>query len=311
MSLPDGIYLISNARAPIVLDLCAHPDLTPQWIEANETRMWESGMVTQAWKVPPGDPDFVEKEDSFLSKLWIVKSTGRKDLQTYTICNLRFSTYINIRQRNDVMIVTGCDLAAPGNNQEWEFIKVGLNYRIKNVKWKASLNLDSGKDETGTPIIGWGDSDTPNQLWNLKAYSVTYDDILTALQDSPYAMEDFKYYPDNTLYFVVPKPVLTKIWKTTGLGEKQNRSQIFAPDDFAIAFKAAVNDWAYSNIKADKLTPLCGIIVGESPGPEYHAYNWVLNMSDNSTANSVLFFFPKNGVFYEKLDRLIAIWGLI
>ncbi|KAJ7172786.1 hypothetical protein C8R43DRAFT_1230915 [Mycena crocata] len=282
MSLQEGIYLITNVRAPIAVDL--------------NGGLSNIGTPVQAWEEPKNS------DITLLNKLWLVKPTQRKDLQTYSICNLRSGTHMSLDEKNPTCVVGDYPNAFHFGEkpetltQEWQFIKVGDSYRIKNGQAKTSLNLESGKEANGTPITVWGDSDTPNQLWNLKSYSVTYDDILAALQDSPYGMDDFKYFPLNTLYFVVPQPLLTEIWNTTALpGRATNqklRSQIFSGDDYAIAFKAAVNDWAFYNIKADHFSPLCGVHVGERQKNtvcDYWAYNWTL--SDDR--KSVLFYETK------------------
>ncbi|KAJ7720549.1 hypothetical protein B0H16DRAFT_1474382 [Mycena metata] len=293
MSLPEGIYLITNVKARIAVDL-------------------EGGAAVQAWEAPTGN----KCDITLLNKLWLVKPTQRKDLQTYSICNLRGGIYMSMSlDEEDRTSVEGQRPeasqfgATPETlHQEWQFMKVGDSYRIQNAKAKTSLNLESGKEANGTPIIVWGDSDTTNQLWNLKSYSATYDDILAALQDSPYGMDDFKYSPFNTLYFVVPQSLLEEIWNATALParptEGKPRSRTFLGDDYAIgdqflrtnglrlisttvAFKAAVNDWAFYNIKADHFSPLCGVHVGERhTDGEDRAYNWTLS----EDRKNVLFF---------------------
>ncbi|KAJ7720545.1 hypothetical protein B0H16DRAFT_1604554 [Mycena metata] len=275
MSIPEGIYLITNIKARIAVDL--------------KDGLSKIGTPVQAWEEP------TSSDIMLLNKLWLVKPTQRKDTQTYIICNLRSGTYMSLHEENPTCVVGDYPNTAQFGQtpetliQEWQFVKVGDSYRIKNAQSKTCLNLESGKEANGTPIIVWGDSDTTNQLWNLKSYSATYDDIIAALQDSPYGMDDFKYYPSNTLYFVVPQPLLIQIWDASAL-RGRNRPQIFSGDDHAIAFKAAVNDWAFRNIKANHFSPLCGVHVGErqTDGDDC-AYNWTLS----EDRKSVLFFETK------------------
>ncbi|KAJ7720546.1 hypothetical protein B0H16DRAFT_1792748 [Mycena metata] len=301
MSIPEGIYLITNAKARIAVDLKDGLD--------------KIGTPVQAWEEPK------ETDLTLLNKLWLVQPTRRKDAQTYSICNLRSGTYMSLDKQNPTCVVGDYPEAFQFGekpetlSQEWQFMKVGDSYRIKNAGSKTSLNLESGKDANGTPIIVWGDSDTTNQLWNLRSYSVSYDDIIAALQDSPYGMDDFKYYSLNTLYFVLPQPFMTQIWHATPLPRRATnqrlRPQIFSGDDYAIAFKAAVNEWAFENIKANHFSPLCGVHVGERQNAvgDYYAYNWTLS-EDRKT---VLFFETKMngpGRVMEKIEYN-AIWGLI
>ncbi|KAJ6481415.1 hypothetical protein DFH09DRAFT_1107541 [Mycena vulgaris] len=214
----------------------------------------------------------------------------------------------------DVLGYPAAEGDKPGLNQEWEFIRFGVFDSIREPRWRRSKTVD------GTRIEGWENEEgTADQGWNLNRVSATHDEIIAALQRSPYRLSDFKQYPVDSMY-ASPKTWdfnadLSSIWTLSGLRAEYRREQIFDCDDFALSFKAYVAKWGNENIKADNFTLLCGLMIGQSvvTGKDgkstYHASNWTL--TDNRT--TVLFFEPQNGQissFIKTSDRVFGYYSL-
>ncbi|KAJ7452614.1 hypothetical protein FB451DRAFT_694833 [Mycena latifolia] len=298
MSVMPGIYSITNAKAAIALDLLNGSSEHSTKIQARKE---------------------VNLDDStLLSQLWLVERTQRKGVESYSIRNLCSGTYmdlVNGDPRNGAA-VGGCPAGGDpvyktNVNQEWVLIRFGVFYRLKSVAAGTFLNLEGGKDEDGTKIECWENEEgTADQRWSLNRVSATHDEIIAALQRSPYRLSDFKRYPVDSIYLVVNQPLLKGIWNQSGLRANHCRTQIFDSDDFALGFKAFVAKWGNDNIKADNLTLLCGLIVGQSivksedEKHTYHAFNWTL--TDDRT--TILFFEPQNGQI-SATSEYTAVWG--
>ncbi|KAE9400009.1 hypothetical protein BT96DRAFT_993465 [Gymnopus androsaceus JB14] len=290
----SGVYSISNAKAKIVLDLDGGNS-------ANRTKI-------QAFQ------KFGFNELYTLNQLWLVqKIEGATNV--YSLRNLRSGTYMDMsldsgsESANGNLVygyeAGGTQGATPHENQQWEAIKDGVFYKLRNVSGGTFLELPNGNDQNGTRIHTWGAAsygNRANQLWGFERRSRSAEEIRTALDNTRHKSTDFKSYPVDEIYFVLDKAFHTQI-RDANLKSFVLRSQIFDCDDFAWVHKAGVAKWGYENIKADGLSILCGFIVG-STTDEGHANNWTL--SDD--LSSILFFEPQNGEFL--LDNYAAAWGI-
>ncbi|KAJ7123094.1 ricin B lectin domain-containing protein [Mycena epipterygia] len=148
MPIFQGVYTITGFQSKSRVDL-------------------DGGTKVQGWG--PLQPDVPE----YPNQLWNVEPTDRPGFDSYTICNVKSGTYLEIQDGNgtDGTPVT-CSEAATGGKtatyQEWEFIKITDGYyKVCNVATQNYLDIDKGSPENGTKIQGWwgGLDGNENQLW--------------------------------------------------------------------------------------------------------------------------------------------------
>ncbi|KAJ7892407.1 Moa, A lectin from the mushroom marasmius Oreades in complex with the trisaccharide Galgalglcnac [Mycena leptocephala] len=296
MSLPDGVYSISNAKAEIVLDLNGGNSANRTTIHA-----WEKRGFDNIWS---------------LYQLWLVQAVEGSP-NVYSLRNLRGGSFMDMSFDSDPSgkangnIVYGYEGGGekhdqPYENQKWELIKDGVFYKLRNVVGKTFLDLSNGNADNGTRIQTW-EAATPenemNQLWSFERRSRSAAEIRTALANNPYTQADFKSYAVDQIYFILDRAFHTQL-RNANLKDFSWRNQIFDCDDFAWVHKAGVAKWGAENIKADGLSILCGFMAGYSENAG-HAYNWTL--SDDLW--SILFFEPQNGQF-SAVSEYQAAWGI-
>lgn len=254
-----------------------------------------------------------EANDDIDDHKWLIESVeGEKD--TYTIRDLRGGSYMDLSggSSSDGTAIIGYHWAN-GDNQKWIIRKeqtAGKYWKIQNKAAKTFVDLYNGGG-SGTPTKGWEGSwnDTSSQghqHWLFERISQNSSEVHAALQNSPYINQDFKSYPADTVYLLLPQQKLLDIWRSSGVGNWAWRPEIFDCDDFATVLKAEVAKWGAETYRVDNIAILCGIMFGSKLSGG-HAYNWILDIDDPS---KVIFFEPQTGEFSNNAWGYQAYFGL-
>jgi hypothetical protein len=216
-------------------------------------------------------------------------------VNTYTLCNLRGGTYLDLSNgssQNGTQ-VQGWAADPPNSvqNQWWVVTADGSYYRLQNKQGGTYLELSNGGTANGTKAQGWAFTVVPQQNWTLTRISRTSAEINALVRANPYIGPTFQSYLQDGLYIVPPQSVRNSIYTGTGLGTTTWRAEIFDCDDFAFCAKAAVSQWGNSYLHADGYAVVFGIMFGNRSDGTAHAYNWFLN----GDLTGITFFEPQNG----------------
>ncbi|KAJ7621269.1 ricin B lectin domain-containing protein [Roridomyces roridus] len=186
------------------------------------------------------------------NQFWILTLIGGTT-DVYTVQNLRSGTYLDVvggNKKNGTAIV-GYSWNRPNNpNQYWRVYECEWNgrHRLQNIASGTFLDLPNPADFH--KVHAWSKQDNnPHQMWNLVRVSRTAEEVRNALE-SPYVNpETFKSYRADAVYVTIPRDVRQEIWTGSGLKDAEWRESVFDCDDFAFVAKAAVSNYAKSNIK--------------------------------------------------------------
>ncbi|KAH8101213.1 hypothetical protein BXZ70DRAFT_934980 [Cristinia sonorae] len=282
-----GIYYISNAGAPIVMDM-----LSGESSDGARIGAWSlvdpSGINSyhQQWFIEPVD----ECADPYDEK--------------YTIRNIKSGSYMDLA--NTIPYTNGATLigrARGGDSQHW-YIRPdeGGSVRFCNSVTETYLDLNQGTSSKGAVIAGWlwvgyGPSRF-NQLWRLERVSRTGEEIREQLKSHPSIGQELMIRRPNAIFIVPPRAILQEIYKQSGLKSTRLRKGLFECDDFAFGLKAAVATWADKNLGADGFSVLCGMMFVDSRHGS-HAINWTL--SDDTSNPSLLVVEPQDGTIKEAI----------
>ncbi|KAH9482059.1 hypothetical protein JR316_0004154 [Psilocybe cubensis] len=252
----------------------------------------ENGTQCQLWE------DSTTKD--VFNQQWIIQEVPGQP-GTYTLRNLRSGTYLdldNASKQNGAKIqgwanVVGTSYA---KDQQWKFIANGPYFKIQNVGSQTFIDIFEKNYTPGTKVHGWQPYPTESQDWVIHRVSRTADEIKAILYKNPHIPPTCQTYLQDGLYVMVPKGARDEIYAKSGLKTTKWRNQIFDCDDFSFVTKAEVAKWGNSELKADGIAILWGVIFG-SKGSIGHAYNFFLN----DTMDAVVFFEPQNGEEYSDI----------
>jgi len=157
MSIPVGVYVLSNVASSTVMDLS----------NGNSA----NGTHVQGWQMLSFDSVYA------FDQYWFIQPVpGSHD--TYTLYNLKAGTVLELsngNSANGTQAQCWARVADPSDpaihNQEWHIVPLpgGSAYRLVNVRAKTSLDLSNGGTANGTKLQGWVSEDkNPNQEWHLQ-----------------------------------------------------------------------------------------------------------------------------------------------
>ncbi|KAI0317225.1 Moa, A lectin from the mushroom marasmius Oreades in complex with the trisaccharide Galgalglcnac [Amylostereum chailletii] len=294
-SFARGVYFMQNIKAPVFVAL-------------------SEGSKVIGWQKFPWDDTPATTDNKVFSHLWLIDPVTGKD-DTFTLRNLMGGTYLSLpgaNATNGTLIVGG----SPNSAQEIQWIikaptggQAGT-FKIQHAVAKTFVDLYGGGSTNGTAINGWaGDwniAGNANQNWVFERVSRTSGEIKTAVLANPDISTDFKSFLADSDYLLLPRGFWQNIWNSSDLKNRRWRSEIFDCDDFATVeptfciipvFKAEVAKWGDTNIKADNISVLCGLMYGTSDRGG-HAYNFAIM---SNTPNKVVFFEPQTNSFMDSI----------
>ncbi|KAJ6578033.1 hypothetical protein B0H19DRAFT_1253325 [Mycena capillaripes] len=291
MTLPQGIYNITNTRRPaMVMELADGKSA--------------NGTSVQAWANAP------DKDGSFLNQLWLVQPT---DNGYYSFRNPKSGTYMELwggNPANSTKIVgfkgEGPN-GAPANNQQWELIQAGGFYKIRNRASKTYANLSGGGSTNGTRIFGYedttGTSGEQDELWRFTLRSVALSDVRSALERNQHRLDDMHVISKDHIFLIQSTNFFSTIWRNSSLISQIHNSVFSGPGDMALTFKTAVTMWAAQNIKVVDISLPFGFVCGQT---NTEAVNWTLH----ENRSSLVFLSPMTGYVVGYSDEDSS-WGFL
>ncbi|KAJ6577988.1 hypothetical protein B0H19DRAFT_1122055 [Mycena capillaripes] len=290
MALPKGIYNITNSRRPaMVMELADGKS-------ASDTSV-------QAWANTP------DKDGSFLNQLWLVQPT---DNGYYSFRNPKSGTYMDLWEGNaaNYTKIVGFSGSGPNgvpaNNQQWELIKAGGFYKIRNRAARTYATLLGGSTN-GTRIFGYEDTTgtlgEQDELWKFTLCSVACSDVMSALERNQHRLDDMHVITKEHIFLVQPTNLFSTIWRNNSLVSQIHNSVFSGPGGMALTFKMAVTMWAVQNIRVDDISLPFGFACGQT-GAE--AVNWTLH-EDRS---NLVFLSPMTG-YVVRYSNEESSWGFL
>ncbi|KIO23019.1 carbohydrate-binding module family 13 protein [Tulasnella calospora MUT 4182] len=283
-AVPEGLYVITNRRSRLVLDL----------------RDGESRDGALCYAYTRNNNDCIDHQ------FWIVKQNGSNG--AYTLQNIRGGHFLSlpwklfsIPLKQQVTEPIICHAREPKGtnrlNQEWHIqTKSTGSYAIQSARTHKFLDVRQGW-LVNSLLLSPGSEENEGQVWDLERVSRTTQEIRTILCEwRPHILSRlFQPYPDDAQYFLLPHELRKAIWEREGLHQHGSVQYAFDYDDFVTKAKAAANSWARYRFRVGGYSALFGVVYGEAKkGPR--AYNWYLAPD----MRSLVFFDAQTGKEYTQ-----------
>jgi len=276
MSLPFDVYVIQNKKSGTFLDL-------DNGSSANGTKVqgWEN-LSTQQYAP---------------NQQWLISQVGGTS-GLYTLRNMSGGTFLDLTggsSDNGTQIQCWEQNAGSPDapNQQWNIFKAEATgfWRIQNVKAKTFVDIDNGSATDGTKIQGWQSiSNDDNQMWSIKAVTVSGKKINSALKANSSIKKEFpSFLPPDTQYLILPSVVRASLWNDLKLSPTSYRT--VNGDAPAYTVKVAVSQWGNGRLLVDGFPYLFGIVLGKANNTDPWARNWYLK----DDGSQVVFFNPVDG----------------